>query len=343
MIKTKRTKSDNRTIGEDASSVTMRARGLRDEHSHAALQMEVGGFALFLCAARDVKRRVWPGYILYQGAPDAETRRRIREVVGFAVGSGFVYLGSTGLTKASELVWTSAVSGNPFGDRILNHPADPPAPVGSPFEHVLEQGQVSRVAAALFDHYDELDFRALSWAYWHAVCAPGHIAAGHFGAAIEAVQEAYLKAHPEKRLGKVIADPKLATKVRDALNDALAGLPLDAEALSALQSKLAHVNQPSGATVSSRLMKELDLELGPGERGAWKRRHSDNRCPASKRSSTPLPASEPSASAPWRRQRAHHPDRWPSVARAVGGPAPPSFSRELGSCSGKPPPQSRRP
>jgi hypothetical protein len=38
----------------------------------------------------------------------------------------------------------------------------------------------------------------LSWAYWHAMCAPVHMAAGRFGAATEALQNAYMKAHSGK-------------------------------------------------------------------------------------------------------------------------------------------------
>lgn len=273
VIRTKQSKTDTRTVGEGASAIVLKGRGGRDGHSNAALQMKIGGIALFVCAITGPSKQVRPGYILYNGAPDAEVRRRIREVVGFALGSGFVHLGSTALDKDSHLVWTTAVSGNPFGDRLFEHAAEPPAPLGQPIDGVVEQAMVDRIANALFDHYDELDFRSLSWAYWHAVCAPAHMAAGHFGAAIEAVQAAYLDARPEKKLGRIVQDKSLAKKMVKALSKTLEEFNLDQSTQEAVQNKIANINQPSGAAVSQRLMADLGLEMGPGEQAAWQRRN----------------------------------------------------------------------
>jgi hypothetical protein len=63
-----------------------------------------------------------------------------------------------------------------------------PAWLGVRSHNVLDTAKVSRLVSGLYEHCDELDFGNLSWGYWHAMCAPLHIKAVHFGAIIEALQ-----------------------------------------------------------------------------------------------------------------------------------------------------------
>jgi hypothetical protein len=273
MIDTESSAPKSRTIGEGETAVVLKSGGPGPgSTSHAALELEIGGVRLFLCAELHMPERVQPGYIVYHGAPDAEVRKRIRNVLSFCLGNGLVYLGSTVLDAESHLLSTLAVSGNPFGDRIFGGHG-PPAPLGTRFVHEVDQKMLSRMAAAIYDHYDELDFGTLSWAYWHAACAPVHIAAGHFGAAIEGMQAAYAKSHPKPARSKLIANKGKAQALIKAMTKALAGVALDKEALKRLENKITNLNSASGALVSERIMAELGLELGPDERAAWLRRN----------------------------------------------------------------------
>jgi len=260
-----------RTIGQGVSRVTLKgsgAGGSLDSYS-AALEMVIGGFRLFVCASQEGPKDRWPGYILYEGAPDDEIRRRVREVVGFTLGSGLVWLGSTALDGDSQFVWTHALSASPFGRDV--NPADPPAPLSQRMEDAVEQEAVGRVASALFDHYDELDFRALSWNYWFAVNAPGHMAAGHFGAAIEALEKAYSKGF--KPTGP-IKERKLAREVRKAFRKCVDELNLDDVVAAHLCNKIAHLNDPSGQSAREQLMERLGLGWGAAENAAWDRRNA---------------------------------------------------------------------
>jgi hypothetical protein len=263
-----------RTFGNGPGAINLPTPDGHNGLKSGVLEMEVGGWHLFLCRD-DVSDpdAIWPGYLVYSGAPDDEVRKRIREVVGFALGCGFVYRGSSGLNAKSQLVWTSAQSDNPWGSRIWEKPADPPAPLGTWTDGWVHEENASRVASALFNSYDELDFRALHWAYWHAVCASGHIAAGHFGAAIEAVQAAYAKSHPNPSRNRLIADSGEARRLREALCKVVVDLQPPTEIRAAIEAKIALINRPSGAEVSKRIMSELGLSLGPLETAAWRRRN----------------------------------------------------------------------
>lgn len=266
--------TETRTIGQGVSRVTLKGSGAggRLGSYSAALEMVIGGFRLFVCASQEGPKDRWPGYILYEGAPDDEFRRRVREVVGFTLGSGLVWLGSTALDGDSQFIWTSARSASPFGRDV--DAADPPAPLSQRMENAVEQDAVGRVASALFDHYDELDFRALSWNYWFAVNAPGHMAAGHFGAAIEALEKAYLDAHPDFEPTGPIKDEELETCVRQALRKCVDELELDKCMTQQLHTKIGDFNRPSGASTRRQLMERLGLGWGAAEKAAWSRRNA---------------------------------------------------------------------
>lgn len=266
---------ETRTIGERSSGVTLTGSGIgsRMGSYSAVLEMVIGSVRLFVCASKEGPKDRWPGYILYEGAPDDEFRQRVREVIGFTLGSGLVWLGSTALDKDSQFVWTCALSASPFGREVVEA-ADPPAPLSQRMENTFEQETVGRVASAIFEHYDELDFRALSWNYWFAVNAPGHMAAGHFGAAIEALEKAYFKAHPGFKATGPIKGRKLAKRVRDALRKCVDDLKLDEDVSRQLHIKIDGLNHPSGSSARQQLMERLGLGWGAAENAAWLRRNA---------------------------------------------------------------------
>ena len=108
------------------------------------------------------------------------------------------------VSEKSEMVSFSAMPPPSIGR--VSGILQPPAFRGDDKALIAEQHIVARMANALYAHYDELRLNSFSWAYWHAVCAPVHMAAGHFGAAIEALQNGYMKAHPAKLDQTLIAD-----------------------------------------------------------------------------------------------------------------------------------------
>jgi hypothetical protein len=237
--------------------------------------MVINGVHLYLCAStlaftKGVKK---PGYIFYVGNPDDAIRKKIRDVLSFSLGNYLVYLGSTTLCDKSEIVAFTAVSPPSIG-RIFEIAVMPPAPLGYRYEYQVDQQVVARMANAIYAHYDELHFGAFSWAYWHAVCAPVHMAAAHFGAAIEAVQVAYVKSHPARFETKLITDKAKWKSLSEELMTAIASAGLDPSVSTILTRRVAsNLNQTPADVKSDKLLAEIGITLSPLESAAWKRRH----------------------------------------------------------------------
>jgi hypothetical protein len=213
------------------------------------------------------------GYIFYVGNPDDAVRKKIREVLSFCLGNYLVYLGSTTLCEKSEIVTFSAVSPPSIG-RVFEILVLPPAPLGDKYQQQVDQQAVARMADAVYAHYDELRFGAFSWAYWHAMCAPVHMAAAHFGAAIEAIQNAYVKSHPAKFDTTLITDKAKWKLLREAFLKAIADAGLDASISTILSNKVvSNLNQTPLSATSEKLLAEIGITLSPVENTAWKRRN----------------------------------------------------------------------
>jgi hypothetical protein len=236
--------------------------------------MVIAGARLYLCAAdKEVSKGFKkPGYILYCGDPDDETRERIRGVLSFCLGNYLIYLGSTILGQNNELVSITAVSPPSIG-RIQDVFSHPPAPLGETYVGEVNQQTLERMANAIYEHYDELKFRSLSWAYWHALCAPIHMAAVHFGAAIELLMNAYVEAHPEKFEKKLLSNEEWEP-LKKALLDAISQAKLDPTKHTIFTNKIqSNLNQTPADVLSDKVFNVIGISLGKPERTARNRRN----------------------------------------------------------------------
>jgi hypothetical protein len=275
-ISQKRETVDTLTLGYGAEAIELSARALPlPNMNFSVLEMVVAGVRLFLCdCAPEVSKGVErPGYIFYVGDPADELRTKIRQVLSFCLGNYLIYLGSTMLSEISEIVSFSAMSPPSIG-RVSEIPVLPPAFLGNGNELIAEQQVVARVANAVYAHYDELRFNSFSWAYWHAMCAPVHMAAGHFGAAIEALQSAYMMAHPAKLDKTLITDKAKWTPLKEALLKSIAEAELEPAVSTILTNKVtSNLNQTPPSVLSEKMLSEIGITLGQVESAAWKRRN----------------------------------------------------------------------
>lgn len=247
------------------------------EHSSgsAALKLIIGGIQLILTVNRRLEgtEQIRPGYILYHGTPNDETRRKIRTILSYALGYYLVYLGCSAYTTDWQLTSFRAVRGYSMDMRAFELHVLPPAWLGTNSHNVLDTAKIERLTSGLYAHYDELDFGNLSWGYWHAMCAPLHIKAVHFGAIIEALQRNYLASHASDFSEKIVTDgAKWAAFVRDVDSTInRLGYPDDQSAL--LRANIGRLNQMPRAELTVQVLQRLGLVLGDDERQAWKRRH----------------------------------------------------------------------
>lgn len=275
-IKDRQETIDTRALGYGAEEIALSERNItRQTMNSSALEMVIDGTRLFLCeSTQEVSKGIKaPGYIFYVGNPSDEVRTKIRQVLSFCLGNYLVYLGSTMLSENSEIVAFSAMSPPSIG-RVSEIPVLPPAFLGNGSTMVADQRVVARMANAIYARYDELRFNSFSWAYWHAMCAPVHMAAGHFGAALEALQKSYMKAHPANFSTILIPDKTKWKPLKDAFLKAIAEGGLESAVSTILSNKVtSNLNQTPAGVLSKKMLAEIGIALGEVETAAWRRRN----------------------------------------------------------------------
>jgi hypothetical protein len=268
-------KTDKRTYGRTPDAFVLMDTAGEHSSGSAALKLTIGGIDLYLTVNRrkEGTEQINPGYILYRGTPDDQTRRKIRTVLSFALGMYLVHLGYSTYTAQWQLASFRAIRGYSMDMRAFDLHVLPPAWLGAKSHNMLDTAKVARLVSGLYAHYDELDFGNLAWGYWHAMCAPIHIRAVHFGAIIEALQRNYMKARASEFPEKIVAE---TTKWNDFAKDVTATIAqqrLPEGQTVLLQANVGRLNQVPRATITDQLLKRLEIVLGDDEKQAWRRRH----------------------------------------------------------------------
>jgi hypothetical protein len=243
--------------------------------SWAAAQLEVEGIHLYLCEAQgisatDAKK---PGFIVYDGAPTDEFRDRLRRCLSFSLGSYLIYLGVSRFDEEWHLTDFEVVSPYSMHGHAIALPPTPPSPLGPRSFWDIDAAKLSRMVNAIYAKYDNLNFGVVSWAYWHAVTATPHIAAVHFGAALESLQRAYLTSTATPESSKVV-DDQTWDKIRTTIESSLDNSGLTGETRETFKNKIRNLNNRSQHSTGKDLVDELGLALSKRERRAHDARHA---------------------------------------------------------------------
>jgi hypothetical protein len=263
------------TIGRDANAPTLTYTGTSKGGSRNCVKLTVDGYDLFFCASdtRSVTGVRKSGFILYIGIPSEELREKIRISISFSLGIFLVYLGYSTFCADWHLVSYRAINAYALDGRAFEIPPTPPAPLGVKYEWELDPVIFSRMVNSICKHYDILNFRSLSWAFWHAVCAPSHIAAVHYGAAVEALQRAYVKHNPTIYKSTLLGCDHWDI-LNQAANGAIAGMPISDRTMKILKNKISGLNSKPQSVILDELLVNLGLTLSEIEQAAWKHRHN---------------------------------------------------------------------
>lgn len=259
----------------DRPKLEMKGSASTGGSSWAAAGLDVDGTQLYLCQLDKIKdtHAKKPGCIVYVGVPTDEFRGRVRRCLSYALGSYFVYLGKSRFDAEWHLTDFEAVDPYSMRGQAVKLGPMPPSPLGGPrgFWDV-EPARLSRMVNALYAKYDALNFGVVSWAYWHAVTATPHIAAVHFGAALESLQRAYFNLSSTPPIGTVVDEPTWE-KIRSALETSLAPLGLAPKTLDVFKNKIRNLNSRSQHSTSKDLMDQLGIILSSREKQAHDARH----------------------------------------------------------------------
>ena len=262
-------------LPQDRPKLEMKGSGSTGGGSWAAAGLEVDGTQLYLCQLEKIKgtHAKRPGCIVYVGVPTDEFRDRVRRCLSYVLGSYLVYLGKSRFDAEWHLTDFEAVDPYSMRGQAVRLGAMPPSPLGgSRGFWDIEPSRLSRMVNALYVKYDALNFGVVSWAYWHAVTATPHIAAVHFGAALESLQRAYFDSSSTPPVATV-ADEPTWEKIRAALETSLAPLALTPKTLDVFKSKMRNLNSRSQHSTSKDLMDQLGLVLSSREKQAHDARH----------------------------------------------------------------------
>jgi hypothetical protein len=258
---------ETRVVGRGDDAITLETTSTGHAGYKACANLKVGGVDLYLGAPSS------GGFILYKGTPAEATREKIRNCISFALGNFLVYLGCTVLDSGCNPMSITAMSGDRLNGRVSKVAVLPPAPLERRYEREVDPVIFSRLVNALYAMYDELQIGHLSWAYWHAVCAPVHIAAAHFGAAIEALQDAYIKAHPGDFQTKLVDEKKNWQQLQNKLVDVVKAAGFAADIEGTFTNKIRGLNCLPISKLSEQVFTHLGIRLGNLEKEAWRQRH----------------------------------------------------------------------
>ncbi len=263
------------TIGDGDQSITIKRSG-SGGYSATILRAVIGGLTVYLAhfqTRNDDGTRSRDGYIAYKGNPDADTRRKIRDSIGFVLGLPIVLYGHTAYSTAGIPLSMKSESAYGYGGRIFELYGRPPYPINAlPSENVIDGPLFSRVVETIYQKYDDLNFLSLSWTYWHGACAAYSIAAVYFGGLIEQLQKTARKLSPPDDGG--LLKPEEWDTLKSQLLDVLRPARIDPAMKKIISNKIRGMNQLPNNIALERLFQQFGLRISEAEKTAWKHRNN---------------------------------------------------------------------
>lgn len=264
-----------RTFGREAGALAMSHNSEDYSSGRSAIKLTVSGVEFYLCSTSHNKEgdQFQPGYILFTGTPDKDFRHKIRAILSFTLGMYLVYLGTATYSGDWRLTSFQSFTAYSIDKKAFDLPVMPPSLLGDRAHNEPSHGPVARLVNALYTHYDDLQFGSLSWAYWHALCAPLHIAAVHFGAAIEALQRRYVAKHSKDFPTKLVSHKGKWDVFAAMVNAEIEKLDISDDAKNLMKANTGLLNQVPRRVTTEELLNKTGLVLGEDESRAWKGRH----------------------------------------------------------------------
>lgn len=244
------------------------------ELSNCCVFLTVAGIELIIGRSRAKPTHVSaPGFILYKSVPDETTRRKIRDCLSFCLGDFLLYVGETLFNEKWRPVSFKASCGHALVTDSPKLQAHQPAPLGKNYEREIDARMLGEMVTRLFTIYDKYQLRSSFWTYWHAIAAPMHMAAVHFGSGIEGLQNRYLKQADAATNTKLVEDGELWMELSQKISLFIAEADIPEEAKVILINKAIHLNSAPQKVVMERFLKALNLRVGRLELDVWSNRN----------------------------------------------------------------------
>ncbi|NOR69297.1 MAG: hypothetical protein GQ532_06305 [Methylomarinum sp.] len=272
------TNTENHTlvsIGAEPNKVEMQEKSSSKGFGRSAVYLSIADHKLYLVSTGDDAKSVGvkSGYILYLEIIPSEERKKIRDCLSFVLGRPLIKTGYSIFNSEWQLVSFKSISAYSMGGAAFSIHSLPPFPLGKNYQGEIDSNIITTLVNAIYQDYDEYKFGYLSWAYWHAVCAPIHIAAVHFGACIESLQKSYIENNGKKFSSALIEKSRWKVFRKETLN-VLTSLNLEETENRVLENKINSLNQTPQSVLTERFLNNLDINFSEVEKAAWQQRNN---------------------------------------------------------------------
>lgn len=263
------------SIGTEPNKVEIQEESSFNGFGSSCVFLEVGGHKLYLVSTKDDVKSVGvkSGYILYLGIPPSDERKKVRNCLSFVFGRPLIKTGYSIFDSEWLLVSFKSISAYIFGGSAFSIHSLPPFPLGEKYQGEIDSNIITPLINAIYNNYEKYRFGHLSWTYWHAVCAPVHIAAVHFGACIESLQKSYIENNGKIFSSALIERPKWKV-LRKATLEVLTSLNLEETENKVLENKINSLNQTPQRVLTERFLAHLDIDFSASEKSAWQQRNN---------------------------------------------------------------------
>lgn len=262
------------SLGYGEKRIQMRKKSESENMGLRGIFVSIGGHELYLVSSgEDTKDLgVKSGYLLYLGTPCDEDRKKIRNCLSFILGRPLIKIGYSVFDLNWNIISFNAVSAYTMEGSAFSIHTSPPAPLGNQHQRMLDQKIISSLANSIYEKYEEYNFGSLSWSYWHAISAPSHIAAVHFGACIESLQSSYIK-HHGKSFQSALLEKSQWKRLRNGMLGVLDSIELEGVEREVIENKLSSFNQTPQSVLTERFLDSLGISLSNAEKAAWQQRN----------------------------------------------------------------------
>ncbi len=240
-----------------------------------ALRLKIEDMDIYLAIVDSEEGRN-TAVIIYRNVVAENIRRKVRDCLSFCFGREILYLGFS--VYNSDFNNVEFLAKSIYSEvTIDSYPTLIPAPLGQ-YENELGGEQTNHLVNALYENYENYenyDLQHVLGAYCHALYAPIHIAAVHFGAAIEAFQASYIKHHGRK-FNSALMEKKEWTKFRTKTMEIVGTLNINDDEKQTLTNKISNLNQLSQSLMTKRFFSQsgIGIELNELELNAWQERNN---------------------------------------------------------------------
>ena len=274
-VETDIVKNTTISLGRGKNKIEMQEKSESPSMGMSSIFVSIGGHELYLVSSGEDPKSlgVKSGYLLYLGTPCDETRKKIRNCLSFVLGRPLIKTGYSVFDLNWNIISFKAISAYTMGESAFSIPTSPPAPLGHKYQGELDPTIVSSLANSIYEKYEEYNFGRLSWAYWHAISAPVHIAAVHFGACIESLQSSYIKIHG-KLFSNALLEKSQWRKFREGVLDVLDSIELEGVERQVIENKLNSFNQSPQNVLTDRFLNSLGISFSNAEKAAWQQRNN---------------------------------------------------------------------